>query len=57
MTPTRPPFSESGAASIEYALAAALISLAILAGIGIVGGLVQGMFEGTAATVEGVAPD
>ena len=57
MIPTRTLFSESGTASIEYALAAAFISLAILAGVGLVGGLVQGMFEGTAATVEGVAPD
>jgi Flp pilus assembly pilin Flp len=49
--------SESGATSLEYALIASLISVAIYAGADLLGGSVQGFFGYAAEKVEESAPD
>ena len=57
MTPAWKRFSESGATSIEYALIAALVSVAIFAGADLLGNSVQGFFDSASKTVEEAAPD
>ena len=57
MTPAWKRFSESGATSIEYALIAALVSVAIFAGADLLGNSVQGFFDSASKTVEESAPD
>ena len=48
-------FSESGATSIEYALIAALVSVAIFAGADLLGASVQSFFGSASQTVEDAA--
>ena len=57
MTPAWKRFSESGATSIEYALIAALVSVAIFAGADLLGNSVQSFFDSAGRTVEEAAPD
>ena len=57
MTPAWKRFSESGATSIEYALIAGLVSVAIFAGAALLGASVQGFFDSAGQTVEESAPD
>ena len=55
MIPAWKIFSESGGSSVEYALVAALISVAIFAGADLLGDSVQRLFESTSGTVEEAA--
>jgi pilus assembly protein Flp/PilA len=47
---------ESGATAIEYALLAALLSLAVIASVSLLGGELKTSFENTATEVSGVVP-
>lgn len=48
--------NESGATAIEYALIAALLALAIIGSVGLLGGELKSSFENTATEVSGVVP-
>jgi len=48
---------ESGATAIEYGLIAALMAVAIVAGIGAITGGLQGAFDSIAGTLDGARPD
>ena len=49
-------FDKRGATAIEYALIAALISLAVIASMTLLGGELKSSFENTATEVSGVVP-
>ena len=57
MTPALKRFTESGATSIEYALIAALVSVAIFAGADRLGNSVQSFFQSAGETVEEAASE
>ena len=57
MTPAWKRFTESGATSIEYALIAALVSVAIFAGADRLGNSVQSFFQSAGETVEEAASE
>ncbi|MEN5175257.1 Flp/Fap pilin component [compost metagenome] len=44
---------ESGATAIEYGLIAALIAVAIIAAVGVLGGKLKTTFEGVTTAIEG----
>lgn len=47
---------EEGATAIEYGLIAALVAVAIIAGITALGGSLNAIFDGISNTVDGAAP-